>query len=323
METNVKKLFSTEVVHPRDRFDYWHEVACKNIVEHNSRPECRHSFKADIDSGMLADIGILCFRNTPMDVSRTTRHIGRARADSLFICRQVAGTLALQQESREITLKAGDLTLVDPMLPYAGRFSAGSTLLLLKVPSRALETRVGATRGMVARLIKPQEAENSLTSDFLAMLPASIGRMNTTAEHLIRDQVLDMIAMSLSKTMEGRAAVSSMRALASLNVRTAIETRLADPALDAATVAAAAGISVRYANAVLADEQTSIRRLIRARRLERCRKTLEDPRQAHRTVSEIAYGWGFSDMTHFGRSFKKAYGRLPSEYRKLARRSDI
>jgi AraC-like DNA-binding protein len=36
-------------------------------------------------------------------------------------------------------------------------------------------------------------------------------------------------------------------------------------------------------------------------------------------VSEIAYGWGFSDMTHFGRRFKAAYGLLPSEYRRANR----
>jgi AraC-like DNA-binding protein len=34
-------------------------------------------------------------------------------------------------------------------------------------------------------------------------------------------------------------------------------------------------------------------------------------------VSEIAYGWGFSDMIHFGRSFRTAFGSLPGEYRKL------
>ena len=47
-------------------------------------------------------------------------------------------------------------------------------------------------------------------------------------------------------------------------------------------------------------------------------RALEDPQQALRSLSEIAYGWGFSDMTHFGRSFRKAYGMLPSVRRKLA-----
>src|SRR5699024_11769150 len=54
-------------------------------------------------------------------------------------------------------------------------------------------------------------------------------------------------------------------------------------------------ISVRYANELLSAQDTSIMQLVLARRLARCRYALEDPDQAHRTVSEIAYGWGFGD----------------------------
>ena len=39
-------------------------------------------------------------------------------------------------------------------------------------------------------------------------------------------------------------------------------------------------------------------------------------------VSEIAYGWGFQDMTHFGRRFKRAYGAAPKDYREIAGGSD-
>jgi AraC-like DNA-binding protein len=101
-----------------------------------------------------------------------------------------------------------------------------------------------------------------------------------------------------------------------MQLRSAIDRRLTDPTLNPAAVAAAAGVSVRYANAVLADEHTSIARLIQTQRLERCRRALSDPMQVYRTVAEVAYGWGFSDMTHFGRRFKSAFGLLPSEYRR-------
>jgi AraC-like DNA-binding protein len=144
--------------------------------------------------------------------------------------------------------------------------------------------------------------------------------LGSAAAEILRDQALDLLAVSLARAMDGeRPRISSARSLALLNVRAAVEARLADPALNAETVAAAAGMSVRYANAVLADDDTSIARLIWARRLERCRRALEDPSQRHRKVSEIAYGWGFSDMTHFGRRFRAAYGLLPSEYRRRAR----
>ena len=99
-------------------------------------------------------------------------------------------------------------------------------------------------------------------------------------------------------------------------IRAAIEARLADPRLDPQAVADAVGISVRYANAILAEQDTSLKRFILRRRLTRCRRAFEDPNQDHRTVGDIALGWGFSDLTHFTRRFKEVYGIRPSEYRK-------
>jgi AraC-like DNA-binding protein len=183
-----------------------------------------------------------------------------------------------------------------------------------------LQARTGDTRDMLARPVKPVTAESSLASAFLEMLPTRVGKLRAAAEEIIKDQVLDLIAVSLAKAIEGdKPRVSSARSLVLLNVRAAIEARLADPALDAATVAAAAGVSIRYANAVLAGEGMSITRLIQSRRLARCRQALANPLQQHRTIGEIAYGWGFSDMTHFGRRFKAAYNLSPSDFRSHCR----
>jgi AraC family transcriptional regulator, positive regulator of tynA and feaB len=318
----MKTVFSTRDVHARDKFDFWHSVACKNLVDHNSLPKCRLTFDAQIEKGYLGNLELVLFHNSPMQVSHTARHIAHAKSNHVFLCRQVAGAMFLEQDTREIALEAGDMALLDPLLPYEGNFSADSETLVLKVPRRELEARLGKTRDMVGRLIKPVRTEDCLTSSLSAMLPSLAGKMNSISEEMVGNHVLDLIAVSLAKTMEAdRPRVSSAKALVLLNVRSVIEVRLGDPSLDAQAVADAAGVSVRYANAVLADHDTSIMRLIQARRLARCRYALEDPNQAHRTVSEIAYGWGFSDMTHFGRRFKKAYGILPSEYQIIARRA--
>jgi AraC-like DNA-binding protein len=315
----MRKLFSTKDAHPRERFDYWHEVARKNIVYHDLQPDNRLRFQAEMEAGVLADVGFIRCTQSPVTVSRTSDHIAHARTDDLLLCRQIAGTMAFEQEGREAVLEAGDLTLLDPMLPLSGMFSSASDFLILKLPRRDLEARIGDVRRMVARAMKPLDPEISLASSFLAMLPAHLGKMSQVAEEVLKHQTIDLIAMSLAKMIQSdMPRISSPRGLVLLKVRAAIETRLSDPALDGEAVAAAAGVSVRYANSVLADDGTSIARYIQERRLVRCRRALEDPRQAHRSLSEIAYGWGFSDMTHFGRSFRKAYGMLPSVYRKLA-----
>jgi AraC family transcriptional activator of tynA and feaB len=308
----VETLFSTKDVHPRDRFDYWHGVACKFVVDHDARPECRASFEAELRWGPLADLELVLFENSPMDISNP-----RASTDQLFVCRQMAGTAELEQNNREVALEPGDITLLDPLVPYNGRFFMGSKLLVLKTPRRLLEARVGKTRQLIARRIRPIAAENNLASAFLAMLPDYADNLAGAAAEIVADQALDLVAVSCAKAMEGgKPRVSSARSLALVNVRTAVEARLRDPGLGAETVAAAARISIRYANAVLAQEGTSIARLIQERRLARCRRALEDPSQNHRTISEIAYGWGFSDMTHFGRRFKGAFGLSPRDHRR-------
>jgi AraC-like DNA-binding protein len=312
-------LFSTADVSPRDRFDYWHSIASKNLVKHDSRPDCRATFQAELRSGTLADMGIILFENSAMRVEHTERHAAYANDSEIFVCRQFAGTLALEQDGHDAVLEPGDVALLDPRLPYTGTFSTGSRLLVLKVPRRDLKARIGCVRRAVLHPIRPSAGEGALASAFLGMLPTYAAELAPPAADVVKANALDLVALALARAIGQQPATGSpAQMLVLMNVRAAIDARLADPSLDAPAVAAAAGVSVRYANAVLAREGTSIGRQILARRLARCRNALADASQAGRSVSEIAYAWGFSDMTHFGRSFKCAYGITPSEFRHRA-----
>jgi AraC-like DNA-binding protein len=302
-------------VHPRDRFDYWHNVACKEIVEHACFPVSRVHFEADIEVGSLGTLDLVAFQNSPLRVEHGQAHISRRSSEQLFLCRETSGVVSVEQEGRQITLRPGDMTLVDPALPYSANFGPGSRTLVLKLPRRELQTRVGKTRDMVARPIQAGATNDGLTSSFTAGLPAVAGEVDPLCAQLIANFVLDLAALSLAKAIKGATQrVSSSKATAILQIRAAVKTRLADPDLDVQSVADAVGLSVRYANSLLAAQDTSIGRLILTERLERCRQALEDPIQSGRSVSEIAFGWGFSDLTHFGRCFKKAYGLSPREY---------
>ena len=313
----MDKLFSTAGLHPRDRFDYWHSVACKNVAGHSSKPACRQTFNAELESGDLGDIRLVMFKNSPMEVVRSVQHLAHADGDELFFCRQVSGTLALEQAGRQLILAAGDVALIDPLLPYKGKFFAESKLLVLKLPRQPFEARAGQLRELIAVPIKASNPQTNWTSAFVGMLPELAKSMTCLEEKIARDQTLDLIALSLlSARAPSSRGVSSARSIALLSVRATIESRLSDPTLDCENVAAAAGISVRYANSLLAQQDSSITRHIRTRRLARCQMAFADPRQSHRSISDIAYGWGFIDMTHFGRCFKDEYGLSPRDYRK-------
>ena len=78
-------------------------------------------------------------------------------------------------------------------------------------------------------------------------------------------------------------------------------------------------MSVRSANALLAAEDTSLERYIIQRRLEICRRALEDVDQVSSNISEIAFGCGFSDAAHFSRRFNEQFGCSPSQYRRRSK----
>jgi AraC-like DNA-binding protein len=83
-------------------------------------------------------------------------------------------------------------------------------------------------------------------------------------------------------------------------------------------VAQAIGVSERYLRDLFATIGTSPARFVWSYRLERCRIALTDRLQAHRSISEIAFAWGFNDMSHFSKLFRDSLGMSPREYRTSA-----
>jgi AraC-like DNA-binding protein len=94
-----------------------------------------------------------------------------------------------------------------------------------------------------------------------------------------------------------------------------IDDRLHDSSLSPAAIADAVGISLRYLQALFQAEGTTVSEWIWERRLERSRRRLIDPLLAHESIAQIALGCGFTELAHFSRRFKAAFGQSPSEYR--------
>lgn len=318
----LKAIFSTSAVHPRDRFDFWHSVACREIIGHDSVPENRATFQAEIKASNFGNLDLVEFNNSPMQVAHTLAHVGRTSPDTVFLCYQLSGKIFIVQNAREVNLDAGSLTLLEPRLPYDARFSRDSKTLVIKAPRRELRARIGGCQDLIGRRVSTERADDDLALSVAAKLPLLAGRITSLMEEMVGNHVLDLIGLSIARTTGGATArVSNPKALLLGQIRAVVEARLTDPDLDGQKVADIVGISVRYANAILAEQDLSLHRLILSRRLSHCRVAFEDPNQMHRTIAEIAQGWGFSDMTHFGRCFKSAYGASPREYQKSAAQS--
>jgi AraC-like DNA-binding protein len=307
--------------HPRDRLAYWYDVACKVFVKHNCQVQQPSSFDVTMDHGALGDLGVASIETIGLTFAEVTkRTIAAGEDDVFFLCLQLSGTGTFNQDGRETTIRPGDFVLLDAQRPYTCNYAAAWKQIIIKIPHRSLKARLGASSELTAHAVRHADGIGGLASGYMRMLPGRIDSLRPAAKIQIAEHVLDLAAMSLTSAAgKDRPAVSSGRALTLLQLRMAIENRLGEPGLDPQTAAAAAGISVRYANTLLSAQGTSLERLIVSRRLDHCRQALEDPAQANRTITDIAFGWGFHDASHFNRRFKAEFGCSPSDYRRRFR----
>jgi AraC-like DNA-binding protein len=315
----MKIVFSTDSVHARDRLDYWHEQAGKAAVAHEFDTHVARAFKGRIQAGQLGTLALTLIESSPCAVRRTEGYIERASDDALLLSLLLAGSLNMHQDGRDAVARPQDLFLLDPRRPFTIDMGCSIRTLLVKIPRAELQGRLGDVRALTARPIAGSDPVAGLASGFLSMLPARVSALGSELGPKVAQQALDLVALAFgTRLKDGRAALSSSRMTILVRLKAAIEAQLGDPNLRPAQAAAATGISVRYANALLGYEGTSLERFIMERRLQHCRRALEDVTQSFRTVSDIAFSLGFSDMSHFARRFKAQFGCSPSACRRQA-----
>jgi AraC-like DNA-binding protein len=88
--------------------------------------------------------------------------------------------------------------------------------------------------------------------------------------------------------------------------------------LSAGTIAASHGISQRYLRRLFEREGTSFSEFVLAQRLAKSYRMLVDRRYDQLNITQIAHEAGFSDLSHFNRTFRRVHGATPSDVRKAA-----
>jgi len=311
--------YSTSEVPPLKRVDYWREVVVKELARHEFHSSVGSAFRGAVRMGTLGALGVAEFKCDPCEVGRTQRDVASCLNDDFILTLQVSGESVLFQDGREALMQRGSLALLDVRRPCGAFHRTPIECINVSIPRQALTSRLGNAAALTARAMPADKPVAGLASGFLNLLSDRLDALEGPTGDSVAEQAMDLLALAFSaETSQNGVTLSSSRASTLLRLKSVIEGRLWEPDFKPAAAAAQARISVRYANALLSQEGFSMERFILFRRLERCRRALEDPAQAHRTIGEIAFGWGFSDLSHFGRRFRAEYGFTPGDYRRRA-----
>ena len=219
-----------------------------------------------------------------------------------------------QQDGREARLGAGDFTLCDLTRPYNVQCDEPCRMLVVGIPRPLLLRYVPFPEELTAVAMSTRDSINGLVSDYLRNLWTRFPLGPPLSEAWqVCQATMSLIGGAYERLLQTRSTRRSAASLHRARIRSYIEEHLTDSELTPTSIATGCQINVRYMHRLQALEKETLARYILRRRLEECARELAAT-QRRRSITEIAFLYGFKSATHFGRAFRDRYGVSPGKY---------
>jgi AraC family transcriptional activator of tynA and feaB len=139
---------STNGLHEREKFDFWHEAVGKAVVDLECEPSDRLTFNASVTGVAMESISVVRIAASPHRVSRNPKSHSDNN-DSLVLNFLVSGRMIAEQDGRETLLLPGDGAICVAERPYVLRFDEAFEVVTVRLP-RACVARPSAVERSTA-----------------------------------------------------------------------------------------------------------------------------------------------------------------------------
>ena len=304
-----------------DRFGLWEDLVSHNVLNQEIAYNLHEGrIYGAIQTAELA--GLLMARvccTSGQTVARSKARIARDTEDTAILCLQIEGRAVLTTDDENLELDTGDWTLCDCHKPYTWRFTDNHGQLVLKIPKHKLVNRLNMPELVHGRVFSGKSGVGRITWDFIYSMWAELSDDTLNLKPRFEDITLELVSAAINECLGLPANISRSGTIRLLEVKAFINTNLTDPGLYVESISQALKISPRYLHLLFQKEQTTLAGYIRDLRLEKCARDLSDRHLGHRSITEIAYSWGFNSHANFSKLFRKRYNMSARDYRRCMR----
>jgi AraC-like DNA-binding protein len=299
---------NTSTVPTGEAFAYWREMICATFVRLAAEPLTADRFSGRIEHVPIGDLELSAVVAGSQHVRRTPSLITQGKEEYLLASIQQQGIGRVEQDGRTATLSPGDLAFYDSTRPYTLHFDNPFHQLVVQIPKRDLMLR--DTRQLTARALGQGTAGGVVATFFTSLFGAA--KESREQSGVLLPHAVGLLSAAASFAGRVEPGPDAAEALARERVLAFLRRNLADPHLDAATIAKACHASRRTLYRMFGDEGVAAR--LRRMRIERAQvMLLHDP---GRPVASVGFACGFESESGFHRAFRAAAGMTPGEYRK-------
>lgn len=250
-----------------------------------------------------------------MAVTRGPAEIRKDPRDHFMLYLVYRGESGVEQDGRAVRVGAGDFVIYDQARPFTLEFSNYTCGIVLTIPRPLMVSRVPAAHRLTARRITGASRLGMLTGTIMRQLV----EFDVALEEQVADRVcasaLDILATTLEVELADGTEGGAARNCQLEQVKRYVLANLNDTEMTIESIAAAQNVAPRTLHRLFSSEGTTPIRWLWQQRLAASYKALAEGQSRH--VTDAALSFGFTDLSHFSRAFKKTFGRSP---RTLVRR---
>ena len=310
---------STQNVFASQRREFWQDVICKTYFPLDIASAGGGDFKGGIGAWALGPLALSRNISDGLLYRRRQRHLVAEREESFLVTVPELAEIRFEQDGKDVVCRPGAFLIERSHLPYEFSHREPAALWVLKIPSAVLRSRIDRPERLATLQFDATRSVGAMFVDVLRLTGERLDEMDDAARLLMGRQLLDLLSLAIEgdeRVLAGRS--STVRNAHMHRCEGFIRTRLADVRLTPQMIADGCAISLRYLHQIFEAEGVTVCAYIRNQRLLASDAMLKDL-ACRKSLSEIAYQWGFGDQAQFSRHYRAKYGCTPSEARATVR----
>lgn len=294
-------LFSTNNLMPDERFEYWHESVCNTYAQVNASTEHIKDYSGYIKSQMFGELTLTESCGKKVQFERTKSHVCTDPREEVQLFLLLDGHTTIKQNGNVLNIRPGDIAIYDSTQPYQlelERFKSFTTIIPKSLVSH---------RDVAGKILKRESLATSLISKTLSEISNVQMLSSPLLQRTVTQNLIDLICVTLSEE-EGPLVCSANVQIE--QIKQYLLTQLCNPDVSIEMVANAMSMSPRTLHRIFSMEAETVMNYLWKMRLMEIHKQLIAGKFTR--VGNAALEYGFSDFSHFSRSFKKHFGYTPT-----------
>jgi AraC-like DNA-binding protein len=305
------QTWSTGALRRRERFSYWREAICQSVFNISIEAVPEH-FSAQLSARSCGPLRLMRSHASGYRIARSRRDVDGAPAEHYSVYLQLHGRAVLEQGGESAVVNSNDFVISDLRHPFRADLSGTGGRAIAVIPHAMIDRRTPLLRRRPLLRLAADAPFVDLARRHLLMLTAGDAGLSESETLLITENLCNLVALALSSDVEPNRLPAELQVEALLAF---CRQNLHNPELSPQRVADRFGISVRTLHLRFKQVGQPFGHWVIESRLDACRLALRDPKQRGSNISEIAYRWGFNDLSHFNKAFRTRFGATPREWR--------